>query len=71
MKIGIQAWGTDGDIEPLLAIGVELSERGHQVFIDLLRIKKRDYNFLKKYKNLNARIIEFPEERGQQTILGQ
>jgi sterol 3beta-glucosyltransferase len=63
MKIGIQAWGTDGDIEPLLAIGVELSERGHQVFIDLLRIKKRDYNFLKKYKNLNARIIEFPEER--------
>lgn len=62
MKIGIQAWGTDGDIEPLLAIAVELSKREHQVCIDILRLKKRDYSFLEAYKNLAVNVLDFPEE---------
>ncbi len=63
MRIGIQAWGTDGDIEPLLAIAVELSKRNHTVNLDILRVKYRDYSFLSVYENLNVSVIPFPEKR--------
>ena len=31
MRVGIQAWGSDGDIRPLLALGGALVSAGHDV----------------------------------------
>jgi UDP:flavonoid glycosyltransferase YjiC (YdhE family) len=31
MKIGLQAWGSEGDIRPLIALSHGLARRGHDV----------------------------------------
>lgn len=63
MKIGIQAWGTDGDIRPLVAIAVELANRNHSVNLDILPFTDRDFTFLYNVKNINIRVIAFPTHK--------
>lgn len=66
MLIGIQAWGTDGDIEPLVSISVELANRGHAVYLDVLHVKNRDYALLNSIDGLNVRILRYPVELFEQ-----
>lgn len=43
MKIGLQAWGSEGDISPFLALAAGLVKRGHQVTLAVTDNIGRDY----------------------------
>lgn len=43
MKIGIQTWGTDGDILPFMALAHGLQGAGHQVTIAYTSVDGKDY----------------------------
>ncbi len=44
MKIGIIAWGSEGDIRPFIALATGLSKRGHQVDMVVSSIDYRDFS---------------------------
>ena len=43
MKIGIQTWGSEGDIRPFVALGAALARRGHAVELLYTEIGERRY----------------------------
>ena len=43
MKIGLQTWGSDGDIRPFLALAGALRARGHDVSLVLTSVDNKDY----------------------------
>ncbi|MBI3892144.1 MAG: glycosyltransferase family 1 protein [Candidatus Wallbacteria bacterium] len=43
MRIGIQTWGSDGDIRPLIALGGGLASRGHEVTLAVGSVDNKDY----------------------------
>ena len=43
MRIGLQAWGTDGDIRPMIALGAGLKNSGHQVTITIASVDNKSY----------------------------
>lgn len=43
MKIGIQTWGSEGDVRPLLALAAGLRAAGHDVTLAISHIENRDY----------------------------
>ena len=44
MKIGLQTWGSDGDIRPLLALAGGLRARGHKVSMVVSSVDNKDYS---------------------------
>lgn len=44
MKIGLQTWGSDGDIRPFLALAGGLRARGHQVSLVVTSVDNKDYS---------------------------
>ncbi len=44
MKFGLQTWGTDGDIRPLLALAGGLRARGHEVSMVVTSVDNKEYN---------------------------
>ncbi|MEI7430845.1 MAG: glycosyltransferase, partial [Betaproteobacteria bacterium] len=46
MKIGLQAWGSEGDIQPFTALSAGLVERGHEVTLVVTDNVGRDYSDL-------------------------
>ncbi len=46
MKIGIQTWGSDGDILPFLALAEGLQVAGHQVTVAYTSVDNKDYSAL-------------------------
>jgi sterol 3beta-glucosyltransferase/vancomycin aglycone glucosyltransferase len=46
MRIGIQTWGSEGDVRPLLALAGGLSAAGHQVTVAITHIENREYSAL-------------------------
>lgn len=43
MKIGLQVWGSDGDIRPMIALGAGLKSAGHQVTICIASVDNKSY----------------------------
>ena len=43
MKIGLQSWGTTGDINPFLALAAALAAAGHSVTLAITSHERRDY----------------------------
>lgn len=43
MKIGIQTWGSEGDVRPLLALSAGLRSAGHDVTLVVTHITNKDY----------------------------
>ena len=43
MRVGVQTWGTEGDIRPFLALGKALVGRGHTVRMVYTSIEARDF----------------------------
>ncbi len=62
MKIGIQAWGSRGDINPYLALGQELSKAGHEVLMYYTCYNGDDFA---RFSNPNF-TIKSSEEFGEQ-----
>lgn len=46
MKIGLQAWGSEGDIRPFTALAAGLVEKGHDVTLAITDNAARDYSEL-------------------------
>lgn len=59
MKIGLQAWGSTGDIRPMIALGGELVRRGHQVTLAVASVDNRDFGDL--CRNLGIACFKAPE----------
>lgn len=56
MKIGIQTWGSDGDINPFIALAGGLSAAGHSVTLAVTSVERKDY---KQFADrLGFRLIE-------------
>ncbi len=43
MRIGIQTWGSTGDVRPFVALAAALTRAGHQVHLVVTDIDQRDY----------------------------
>jgi len=46
MKIGIQTWGSEGDVRPFLALAAGLRSAGHDVTLVVTHVANRDYTAL-------------------------
>jgi len=46
MRIGLQTWGSDGDIRPFLALGAALADAGHEVTLGITSVDGKDYSAL-------------------------
>lgn len=53
MKIGLQTWGSDGDIRPFLALAGGLRARGHEVSLVVTSIDRKDYSAFGKKMDYN------------------
>ncbi len=43
MKIGIQTWGSEGDINPFIALASGLSKAGHTVKLAISSADRKDF----------------------------
>lgn len=59
MKIGLQAWGSEGDIRPLVALGHGLVQRGHQVELVYTDANRR-YDAVAAALGFTARAVATP-----------
>ena len=59
MKIGIQTWGSNGDIRPMIALADGLRKAGHTVTLIVSSIDNRSYSDL--CRNLNIAYRQIPE----------
>jgi sterol 3beta-glucosyltransferase len=60
MRIGIQTWGSEGDIRPFLALGHALSSRGHDVEMLYTEIGERRYDAVAQSLGFTARAVASP-----------
>lgn len=44
MKIGLQTWGTEGDIRPFIALAAGLHRAGHDVTLAVTEIRNKDFS---------------------------
>jgi len=59
MKIGIQTWGSNGDVRPLLALATGLKQAGHEVSLIVSSIDNRSYEA--ECRALNVHYQQVPE----------
>ena len=53
MKIGIQTWGSNGDIRPMLALADGLQQAGHSVTLIVSSIDNHSYRDICERLNIN------------------
>jgi sterol 3beta-glucosyltransferase len=59
-RIGIQTWGSEGDIRPFVALGAALARRGHGVELLYTEIGERRYEDVAASLGFTARAIASP-----------
>lgn len=59
MRIGIQTWGSNGDIRPLIALGGGLRAEGHDVTVAVTSVDNGDYSALAAA--LGVALVRVPE----------
>ncbi len=60
MKIGIQTWGSEGDIRPFLALAAGLTRAGHQVTVVATDTEARSYHDLAIRHGFRLRMVATP-----------
>jgi sterol 3beta-glucosyltransferase len=60
LRIGIQAWGSEGDIRPLIALGGGLVQRGHDVELLYTEIADRRYEAMGEALGIKVRAVASP-----------
>ena len=60
MRIGIQTWGSEGDIRPFIALGHALTQRGHQVEMLYTEIGERRYEAVAEALGFRAGAVASP-----------
>jgi UDP:flavonoid glycosyltransferase YjiC (YdhE family) len=62
LRIGIQGWGSEGDVRPLIALAARLRREGHAPSVVLTPIDARDYRAECRVLDVPLRVV--PEEIG-------
>lgn len=57
MKIGIQTWGSQGDIRPFIALAAELSTAGHEITLAVTEITNQKFTEFGERLNFSVRHI--------------
>ena len=60
VRIGIQTWGSEGDIRPFVALGHALPSRGHDVEMLYTEISDRRYDAVARSLGFTARAVASP-----------
>lgn len=60
MRIGMQTWGSEGDIRPFLALGHALARRGHSVELLYTEVHDRRYERIAETLGFTARPVASP-----------
>jgi UDP:flavonoid glycosyltransferase YjiC (YdhE family) len=60
VRIGIQTWGSEGDIRPFLALGAALAGRGHEVELLYTEIGERRYEAVAASLGFTATAVASP-----------
>jgi UDP:flavonoid glycosyltransferase YjiC (YdhE family) len=60
VRIGIQTWGSEGDIRPFMALGHALARRGHEVELLYTEIAARRYEEVARSLGFTARAVASP-----------
>ena len=60
MRIGIQTWGSEGDIRPFLALGAALAKRGHLIELLYTEVGDRRYEAVASALGFTAKAIASP-----------
>lgn len=58
MRIGLQSWGTEGDLRPFLALGQELLRRGHEVEFVFTGVEGKDFTALINKAGIKTQIVD-------------
>ncbi len=57
MRIGIQTWGTEGDVRPFFSLAGALRDRGHDVKMVYTNVEGRDFGALAERCGIEARSV--------------
>jgi sterol 3beta-glucosyltransferase len=68
MKIGVQTWGSEGDIRPFVALGAALAKRGHAVELLYTEIGERRYDEVAASLGFTARAVASPVVADSQRV---
>ena len=68
VRIGIQTWGSEGDIRPFVALGHALSGRGHEVELLYTEIGARGYEAAAEALGVRARAVASPVIADNETL---
>jgi sterol 3beta-glucosyltransferase len=60
MRIGLQTWGSEGDIQPFVALTDGLQKAGHEVTLAITSVEGKDYAPLAHSLGLTIRQVRFP-----------
>lgn len=60
MKIGLQTWGSHGDIRPFVALAEGLQQAGHQVTLVLTCVDSDAYASLSSPAGVTIRVVASP-----------
>lgn len=60
MKVGLQTWGTAGDVRPLIALGGALRAAGHEVRIAITSIDGTDFEPLCRAVGIESEVVAPP-----------
>lgn len=68
MKIGIQTWGTEGDVRPFLALAHGLSNAGHDVTLVAAEITNRKFTAIAERLGFSLRHVHYTYHDKEQVI---
>jgi hypothetical protein len=57
MRVGLQAWGSDGDVRPVIALAAGLVRRGHSVRVVATSVDQTDYRPLCSALNVPLEMV--------------
>ena len=60
MRIGLQTWGSRGDIRPLAALAWGLKRAGHEVTLVVTSVDPGDYDALASELSIDLRCVASP-----------
>jgi sterol 3beta-glucosyltransferase len=60
VRIGLQTWGSEGDVQPFLALGEELARAKHEVTLVVCDPTQRDYGVAARRAGISLRVVAEP-----------
>lgn len=58
MRVGLQSWGTEGDLRPFLGLGRALVARGHQVRLVFTGVEGRDFGDVTRRMGVDTTFVD-------------